>query len=414
MWMNSAGSVGSGLASWHVLESRSPLGPFRDTLAPVLVRPIGADHDIFVDDDGTAYRVVSALYPQTPRQLFDNQTLFIERLDRRYHDSTGQTVQVVAHAAHPSCGGQGACGANEGPSMFKRGATYYVLYSDPICAYCATGTSYVRARSPLGPYFGPAGTPMPSQGFNLSRTSCGGQPRAVSAIPTVTGTSYLLQVDLWHDEPDTFQGGEPNQGLANYYWSPLRFRADGSIMPLVCRPSEQLDLAVRTRGRAAQPTDVDASSGADLFQTRLRGRTCAITASRRVAQTFRVSRSGTLTSVALTAFRFRGADKPLDLDLVAADDGRPGPVLASRSFAAEDVGWSARPLVLRLGLAVNAGASLAVVASSPVTRGCYGIAVSVHNPYRDGALLHDDAQTPGWREEPDTDTAFATTATPSR
>lgn len=41
--------------------------------------------------------------------------------------------------------------------MFRRGDRYYVTYSDPNCGYCTTGTSYLTAPSPLGPWTG-AGT----------------------------------------------------------------------------------------------------------------------------------------------------------------------------------------------------------------------------------------------------------------
>ena len=39
--------------------------------------------------------------------------------------------------------------------MFRRGSDYYITLSDPQCAYCAgTGTAYLRAKSPLGPWRG--------------------------------------------------------------------------------------------------------------------------------------------------------------------------------------------------------------------------------------------------------------------
>ena len=39
--------------------------------------------------------------------------------------------------------------------MFRRGSSYYITMADPYCAYCAgTGTAYLRASSPLGPWHG--------------------------------------------------------------------------------------------------------------------------------------------------------------------------------------------------------------------------------------------------------------------
>lgn len=44
--------------------------------------------------------------------------------------------------------------------MFERAGRVYVAYSDPTCAYCpSTGTSYVVADSPLGPWRGAATKP---------------------------------------------------------------------------------------------------------------------------------------------------------------------------------------------------------------------------------------------------------------
>ncbi|MFL5952754.1 MAG: hypothetical protein ACJ76I_01415, partial [Gaiellaceae bacterium] len=44
---------------------------------------------------------------------------------------------------------------SEAPSIFRRGSSYYITMADPQCAYCAgTGTAYLRASSPLGPWRG--------------------------------------------------------------------------------------------------------------------------------------------------------------------------------------------------------------------------------------------------------------------
>src|SRR5205823_2003791 len=88
--------------------------------------------------------------------------IVVESLSQNYLTGTGQYTRI----------GQSR---TEAPSLFKRGNTYYLTYSDPNCGYCSgTGTSYRTAPSPLGPWSAPA---------KISENSCGGQPSFVSAIP---------------------------------------------------------------------------------------------------------------------------------------------------------------------------------------------------------------------------------------
>jgi hypothetical protein len=71
---------------------------------------------------------------------------------------TGKTINMY-------CGQFGV--QTEAPCLMKRNNLYYVLYSNPNCGYCATGTSYKTAASPLVPWSG---------GTKISVNSCGGQP----------------------------------------------------------------------------------------------------------------------------------------------------------------------------------------------------------------------------------------------
>jgi hypothetical protein len=56
------------------------------------------------------------------------------------------------------------------------------------------------------------------------------------------GTGYLYGSDLWNN-------AAKNEALANYYWQPLSFAADGSIDPLTCQNSFMLSLAAGAMGR---------------------------------------------------------------------------------------------------------------------------------------------------------------------
>jgi hypothetical protein len=220
LWINSYdGSVG-----YHVFTSPKPTGPFVEAALPKLAinrtQPPGlnhGDHDVFVDSDGTAYLA----YTDWRRK----GDLVIEKLDASYLSGTGEFARVGLKAT-------------EAPSLFRRGDTYYLTFSDPNCGYCATGTSYLHASSPLGPWVGkPAATDEEKlhRGLRLSDTSCGGQPADVATLPGKGGTVYLYQSDRWDN-------GNPNETHATHYWEPLRFDAGGAIAPLSCMASFDVPL----------------------------------------------------------------------------------------------------------------------------------------------------------------------------
>lgn len=128
LWMNSYDVP----ADYHVLTSDSPAGPFTEAALPHLAVNGGGDMDVFVDDDGTAY-----LAHSDTRSGYD---IVVEKLDPSYTSGTGQFTRLGLQMT-------------EAPSLFKRHGTYYLVLSDPYCAYCAgTGASYLTAPSPLGPW----------------------------------------------------------------------------------------------------------------------------------------------------------------------------------------------------------------------------------------------------------------------
>lgn len=91
---------------------------------------------------------------------------------------------------------------------------YDLTVSDPSCGYCSwTGTSYLTARSPLGPW---------EFRGKISETSCSGQPAAVTKV---SRDQYVYQTDRWKNIP--------NETAADQWWGLLRF--DGtSILPIDC------------------------------------------------------------------------------------------------------------------------------------------------------------------------------------
>lgn len=212
LWINSYDvSVG-----YHVFTATKPTGPFVEVPLPKLAvnrdQPPGlnhGDHDIFVDRDGTAYLA----YTDWRRK----GDIVVEQLDDSYLSGTGHYERIGLKST-------------EAPSIFRRGDVYYLTFSDPNCGYCATGTSYLHAASPLGPWVGkPANSEAETQhrGLPISAKSCGGQPADVAMLPGRDGPVFLYQSDRWDN-------GNPSETRATHYWEPLRFNTSGAIEPLTC------------------------------------------------------------------------------------------------------------------------------------------------------------------------------------
>jgi hypothetical protein len=226
----------------------------------------------------------------------------------------------------------------------------------------------------------------------ISKDSCGGQPSFIAPpVPTQGGRPvYLYGSDLWD--------GSPNEALANYFWAPLQFGAGGTIQPITCSPTVNVDLAVGTPGQQAPVPGLDQTSGVDGFTT-----ACDIAGSTERMQTFTAGRTGVLSEVRLTAFQEatpawtgQPPDAPLTLRLVTLTaQGGIGQVLAQQSLPTSAVGWSPRNQVMTPDVPVTQGTTYAIVASSATTQGCYGIATSGANPYGGGqaATSSDGGQT---------------------
>jgi hypothetical protein len=248
--------------------------------------------------------------------------------------------------------------------------------------------------------------PVSLESRHITETSCGGQPSFVAPpIPQVNGAPmYLYGSDLWN--------GSPNEALANYYWTPLRFGSDGAIGPIDCAPRTTVQLAV---GHAGSQNDVpgqDQSSGVDGFST-----ACDIAGNTQRMQTFTAGRDGTLTQVRFTSFQeatpaWTGnpPNAPLTLSLATVTaQGGVDRVLAKQSF--DSVGWSPRNYTMTPNVAVTAGSTYAVIASSSTTQGCYGVATNDGNPYADGqAAISTDGGTT-FSSAGSTDIKFVTVVT---
>lgn len=195
-----------------VAVSDTPVGPFTIVNADVPMSQKAArpgDGSLFVNDDGTGYYVYTV--------IGQGHAIRVERLTPDFLGSSGETSAIIATGC-------------EAPAMFRRGDIYYVLF-DSNCCFCPAGSGarVFTSASPLGPY---------TERKNINRDPVTGKPIIpaqqtwVARIPTRNGNAFIWLGDRWGSRPDGIKGHDFQ------YWSaPLKFSADGDILPLT--PLEQ-------------------------------------------------------------------------------------------------------------------------------------------------------------------------------
>lgn len=365
LWVN----VYDNSVGYRVFTATQPTGPFTEVAVPTLAvnntAPAGGvnngDETLFVDDDATAYLAYT--------DWRSSGDIVVERLSSDYLTGTGAFVRL-----HQT--------ATEAPAMFKRDGVYYLTYSDPNCGYCGgTGTSYRTATTPLGTW---------SAGTKVTTNSCGGQPAFVSTLPTTSGTVYLYASDLWHN-------ADPNEALANYFWTPLSFDSGGAIQPITCQQSFAVDLTTGAAGGQLPLPEQDQSGGVAGFQS-----WCDIGRNIARVQTFVAGRTGTLTSATYTTFQSGSPDAGLEVDVYTANGAfQPtGSALFHTVVPQYSIGWSPRAVTVYPNIPVTAGTRYGIVVRSANTTGCYG-------------MVHNDA-TPGGGEGYSSDSGTSFTAEANR
>lgn len=242
---------------------------------------------------------------------------------------------------------------------------------------------------------------VPTSGLKISDDSCGGQPAQVATLPSRHGgPTYLYFSDLWDFHT--------NEALANYYWQPLAFAADGSIEPLSCTNS-RLHLDPGHPGHQRPIPALDQTSGVTGFHP-----ACDVAGARWREQRFTAGRTGRLATLAVTVFK-DGTETgrvlrtppsdPLEIRLA---DRRTGETVWSASVPASVIGWSARNLVLHPDLRVRRGAAYAVRLGSATATGCYGVAVDDQDPYPGGTSATSADGGATFAAEPSRDIKFFT------
>jgi hypothetical protein len=216
---------------YGVATSSHPAGPFvihdPDVQVKYLARGVG-DFGLFVDDDGSGYIAYTTLDLQQMKGHENHNPphhrISVERLAPDYLSSTGENGGFIA-------------GNVESPAMFKRNATYYLLF-DNTCAFCKNGSGarVYTANSVLGRYVyrsninakgaNQNGTRWTSPGSGRINTIVDAQQTHVAQIPSASGTIFMWMGDRWGSTPDGIKGHDFQM------WLPLEFADDGAVRSL--------------------------------------------------------------------------------------------------------------------------------------------------------------------------------------
>lgn len=378
LWIN----VYDNVSGFRVFTSKSPVGPFTEVEQPKLAvnanAPVAGlnngDHDTFVDVDGNAYLAYT--------DWRTKGSIVIEKLSADYLTGTGEVTGNITP------------GKTEAPSVFERNGTYYLTYSDPNCGYCSgTGTSYRTAKHPMGPW---------SEGIQISSNSCGGQPSFVSPIQLSSGTVYIYGSDLWND-------AAKNEALANYYWAPLAFAEDGSILPMICQNEADLKLAEGSKGMQEPVKDLDNDAGIKNFK-----RLEDISLNIQRGQGFTATRTGVLNGISITTFQNGRPDADLEIEVYAADQSyQPiGKVLFSSKIPNAQVSWSPSNILIKPELSVVKGNRYTFILKSAATKGIYGFMYNDEAPQSNAGAIYSSDQGKSYVAEKNRKLKFLTTIKP--
>ncbi len=203
LWYNWYPTLWDG--QYGVATADRPEGPFTIQNGNVKVRNAKpGDHGLFVDDDGSGYVIYTSIAL--------NHGISIEKLSGDFLSSTQEGTGILAEGCE-------AC------AMFQRDGKYYAMFDD-CCCFCpqGSGARVYSASSPLGPY---------TLCGNINRKEDGtptipAQQTHVAQIPGANGMQYIWMGDRWGSRPDGIKGHD-----FQYWSSPLKFRADGTIESLV-------------------------------------------------------------------------------------------------------------------------------------------------------------------------------------
>lgn len=137
-----------------VAISDNPLGPFKSSSKEALQTNVKQiDPFVFIDDDGKKY-----LYHV---RLQDGNRIFVAELEDDFSDILPQTLKECIAAQEPWEDTQSVpWPVAEGPTVFKKGRTYYMLYSANDFRNPDYAVGLATAPHPMGPWTKYNGNPV--------------------------------------------------------------------------------------------------------------------------------------------------------------------------------------------------------------------------------------------------------------
>ena len=199
----------------------SPLGPWTNLVGegqPMIPdqtpkETITLDGECFIDDDGQAYLWYGTWWRPT-----------VAKLKPDMHSIEGEPIQYFKNPRNPNPPMGLVQRCMEGPYLFKRQGTYYLMYSDDMCQDSTYNVKYSTSKSPLGPWtYDPARNPI------LETTDDGTVDGPGHHSMFVDGGKVYI-VYHRHDNPHDPDGAHRQTCVDELY-----FDADGSIEKV--RPS---------------------------------------------------------------------------------------------------------------------------------------------------------------------------------
>ncbi len=134
-----------------VATSTSPEGPFvQSEKKPIVANEKGIDTSFFMDDNGTPY-----LYFV---RFTGGNVIWVAEMNKDLKSIKTETLKQCISAENPWEKKQGTI--TEGPSLIKRGNTYYLLYSANHYESQDYAVGYATSDSPLGPWKKYSGNPI--------------------------------------------------------------------------------------------------------------------------------------------------------------------------------------------------------------------------------------------------------------
>ncbi len=197
----------------------SPLGPWTNLVAegkPMIPdqtpkETITLDGECFVDDGGQAYIWYGTWWHPT-----------MAKLKPDLHSFDGEPIQYFKNPRNPNPPFGVVQRCMEGPYMFKRRGTYYLMYSDDMCQDSTYNVKYSTSKSPIGPFdYDPARNPI----LETSDDDTVDGPGHHSML--VDGDRVFI-VYHRHDNPH-----DPDGAHRQVCIDELHFNPDGSIEKLV-------------------------------------------------------------------------------------------------------------------------------------------------------------------------------------